>query len=120
MQYIYYNLIITFFIVRNSYTITFFATRFGTDDLAHRILTLLQMMGAAAIAVNVTHGLGETSAGFALYAAIRSFLVIEYIHIGRRIPLTRPLTEKYLIGFALSAAIWVVSLFVPPPLRFIL
>ncbi len=26
---------------------TFFATRFGTDDLAHRILTLLQMMGAA-------------------------------------------------------------------------
>jgi low temperature requirement protein LtrA len=52
MYYIYYNL-----------TITFFATRFGTDDLAHRILTLLQMMGAAAMAVNVTHGLGETSAG---------------------------------------------------------
>ena len=25
---------------------TFFATRFGTDDLAHRILTLLQMMAA--------------------------------------------------------------------------
>ena len=43
---------------------TFFASRFGTDDLAHRILTLLQMMGAAAMAVNVTHGLGETSAGF--------------------------------------------------------
>jgi low temperature requirement protein LtrA len=63
MHYIYYNLTITFFIVRNSYTITFFATRFGTDDLAHRILTLLQMMGAAAMAVNVTHGLGETSAG---------------------------------------------------------
>jgi low temperature requirement protein LtrA len=105
MQYIYYNLTITFFIVRNSYAITFFATRFGTDDLAHRILTLLQMMGAAAMAVNVTHGLGET--GFALYAAIRSLLVIEYIHIGRRIPLTQPLTEKYSIGFAL---------FVPPPL----
>jgi low temperature requirement protein LtrA len=100
---------------------TFFATRFGTDDLAHRILTLLQMMGAAAMAVNVTHGLGETSAGFALsYAAIRSLLVIEYIRIGRRIPLARPFTEKYSIGFASSAAIWVVSAFVPPPLRFIL
>ena len=35
---------------------TFFATRFGTDDLAHRILTLLQMMAAAAMAVNVSHG----------------------------------------------------------------
>jgi low temperature requirement protein LtrA len=100
---------------------TFFASRFGTDDLAHRILTLLQMMGAAAMAVNVTHGLGESSAGFALsYAAIRSLLVIEYIRIGRRIPLARPLTERYSIGFASSAAIWVVSAFVPPPLRFIL
>jgi hypothetical protein len=60
------------------------------------------MMGAAAMAVNVTHGLGETSAGFALsYAAIRSLLVIEYIRIGLRIPLARPFTEKYSIGFAI-------------------
>ncbi len=52
------------------------------------------------MAVNVTHGLGETSAGFALsYAAIRSLLVIEYVRIGRRIPLARPLTEKYIDWF---------------------
>ena len=100
---------------------TLFATRFGTDDLAHRILTLLQMMGAAAMAVNVTHGLGETSAGFALsYAAIRFLLVIEYIRVWYRLPSTRPLTKRYSIGFAVSATIWTVSAFVPPPLRFIL
>lgn len=52
---------------------TFFATRFGTDDLVHRILTLLQMMGAAAMAVNVSHGLGETSAGFALMLQLDLF-----------------------------------------------
>jgi low temperature requirement protein LtrA len=28
---------------------TFFATKFGSDDLAHRIFILLQMMGAAAV-----------------------------------------------------------------------
>lgn len=100
---------------------TFFATRFGTDDLVYRILTLLQMMGAAAMAVNVSHGLGETSAGFALsYAAIRFILVIEYFRIGRRITTARPLTERYLIGFSSSAVLWTVSAFVPPPLRFIL
>jgi low temperature requirement protein LtrA len=100
---------------------TFFATRFGTDDLAHRILTLLQMMGAAAMAVNVSHALGETSAGFALsYAAIRFLLVIEYVRIGRLIPSTRPLTERYSVGFASSVVIWTISAFVPPPLRFIL
>ena len=48
----------------------FYATRFDTDDLGHRILILLQMIGAAALAVNVTDGLGNNSAGFALsYAA---------------------------------------------------
>ena len=49
----------------------FYATRFDTDDLGHRILILLQMIGAAALAVNVSDGLGNDSAGFALsYAAI--------------------------------------------------
>lgn len=100
---------------------TLFATRFGTDDLAHRILTLLQMMGAAAMAVNVSDGLGKTSVGFALsYAAIRFILVIEYLRIRRHITSARPLTERYLIGFGTSAVIWTVSAFVPPPLRFIL
>src|ERR687892_356656 len=100
---------------------TFFATRVGTDDLAHRILTFLQMMAAAAMAVNVSHGLGETSAGFALsYAAIRFILVIEYLRIRRNITVARPLTERYLIGFSSSVVIWTASAFVPPPLRFIL
>ena len=79
------------------------------------------MMGAAAMAVNVTHGLGETSAGFALsYAAIRFLLVIEYTRVWHRIPSTRPLTKRYAIDFAVSATIWTVSAFVPPPQRFIL
>jgi len=79
------------------------------------------MMGAVALAVNVTHGLGETSAGFALsYAAIRFLLVIEYIRVWYRLLSTRPLTKRYSIGFAVSATIWTVSAFVPPPLRFIL
>jgi low temperature requirement protein LtrA len=100
---------------------TFFATRFDTDDLGHRILTLLQMMGAAAMAVNVPAGLGETSAGFALsYAAIRFILVMEYFRVGRHITSARPLIERYLIGFSSSAIIWTVSAFVPPPLRFVL
>jgi len=101
---------------------TFFATRFDTDDLGHRILTLLQMMAAAAMAVNVPDALGKTSAGFALsYAAIRFILVIEYFRVGRHISSARPLTKRYLIGFTSAAVIWTVSAFVPSTsLRFIL
>ena len=61
----------------------FYATRFDTDDLGHRILVLLQMIGAAALAVNVSDALGSGSVGFALsYAAIRIILVLEYVRTG--------------------------------------
>ena len=64
------------------------------------------------MAVNVSHGLGGTSAGFALsYAAIRFLLVIEYVRIGRRIPSTKPLTERYSVGFASQLVLWTVSAF---------
>ena len=61
----------------------FYATRFDTDDLGHRILVLLQTIGAAALAVNVSDALGSGSVGFALsYAAIRIILVLEYVRTG--------------------------------------
>lgn len=60
----------------------FYATRFDTDDLGHRFLTLLQMIGAAALAVNVSDGLGKDSAGFALsYAAFRNRGVLPLLQI---------------------------------------
>jgi low temperature requirement protein LtrA len=100
--------------------VTFYNSRFETDDLGHRLLTLLQMAAAAFMAVNVPDGLGKNSAGFALsYAATRTILVIEYLRIGRHVPSTRPLVTRYSIGFSISAGLWFVSAFVPPPFRFV-
>jgi low temperature requirement protein LtrA len=101
----------------------FYATRFDTDDLGHRILVLLQMVGAAALAVNVSDGLGNNSVGFALsYAAIRIILVLEYIRAGKNnsfSPAT-PLIRLYTRGFLCAAILWIISAFIPPPFRFIL
>ena len=44
--------------------VMFYNSRFETDDLGHRLLTLLQMAAAAFMAVNVPDGLGKNSAGF--------------------------------------------------------
>jgi low temperature requirement protein LtrA len=100
--------------------VTFYNSRFETDDLGHRLLTLLQMAAAAFMAVNVPDGLGKNSTGFALsYAAIRTILVIEYLRTGRHVPSTRPLVTRYSIGFSISAGLWFVSAFVPPPFRFV-
>lgn len=101
--------------------VTFYNTRFETDDLGHRLLTLLQMAAAAFMAVNVIDGLGNNSSGFAIsYAAIRTILVIEYLRTGKRIPAARSLTNLYSKAFLISASIWFVSAFVPPPIRFVL
>src|SRR5438128_8231872 len=60
--------------------VTFYSTRFETDDLKHRLLMLLQIAAAVFMAVNVPDGLGKNSGWFALsYAVIRTILVIEYL-----------------------------------------
>jgi low temperature requirement protein LtrA len=100
--------------------VTFYNTRFETDDLGHRLLTLLQMAAAAFMAVCVSDGLGKYSSGFALsYAATRAILVIEYLRTGRNVPATRPLVKRYSIGFSIAAGLWFVSALVPPPFRFV-
>jgi low temperature requirement protein LtrA len=101
--------------------VTFYNTRFETDDVGHRLLTLLQMAAAAFMAVCVSDDLGKYSSGFALsYAATRAILVIEYLRIGRNIPATRPLVKRYSIGFSISAVLWFISALVPTPFRFVL
>jgi low temperature requirement protein LtrA len=82
----------------------FYANRFDTDDLEHRILVLLQMIGAAFLAVYVSDALGNGSVGFALsYAVIRIILVLEYVRTGisKSFSSATPLIRRYSIGFLL-------------------
>jgi low temperature requirement protein LtrA len=101
--------------------VTFYSTRFATDDLAHRLLMLLQIAATAFMAVSVHDGLGENSIWFALsYAIMRVILVIEYVRTRRHVPDARELTTRYSIGLSIAAGIWLVSVFVPLPFRLFL
>lgn len=98
---------------------TFYANRFDSDDVGHRLLIGIQMLTAAAMAINIHHGLGESSPGFAIsYALGRVVLVIEYVRAGIYIPSARPLTTRYAIGFAIAAFFWLISASIPIPWRF--
>ena len=100
---------------------SFYATRFDTDDLGHRLFIIAQMFAVAAMAVTVHNGLGRSSAGFALsYAAVRFILVGEYLGAHVWVPAARSLTKRFGLGFGLAAAVWLVSAWVPPPFRFYL
>jgi low temperature requirement protein LtrA len=96
---------------------TFFATRFYSDDLGHRLLLLLQMGGAGAMAINISGAFNNNLSGFALsYAFMRLILVIEYVRVFRTIKSSEtanPLVKRYIIGFSIAAIIWLVSAFVP-------
>ncbi|RAM49844.1 MAG: low temperature requirement protein A [Hapalosiphonaceae cyanobacterium JJU2] len=98
---------------------TFYTNRFDIDDIGHRLLIGGQMVAITTLAVNTHYGLGESSIGFALsYAVGRAMLVIEYLRAARHIPVARPLAIRYAQGFAIAAALWLLSAFVPIPLRF--
>ena len=59
---------------------TVFSTRFDTDDVIQRGLTLVQMFAVAAMAANAKDALdSRSSAGFAAaYAVVRFILVAQY------------------------------------------
>ena len=100
--------------------VTFYSTRFETDDLAHRLLMLSQIAAAALMAVSVPDGLGKNSSWFALsYGIMRTILVIEYLRTRKNVPAARELTTRYSIGFSIAAGIWFASIFVPTPVRLI-
>ena len=100
---------------------TFYATLFDTDDIRDRLLTLLQMMIVATLAVNVHHGLSTSSIGFALsYISVRCILIFQFIFAGYHIKEARPLTNWYAVGFSISSVLWLISIFVPTPWRFVL
>lgn len=100
---------------------TFYADRFDTDDLAQRLLTFVQICAVAALAFNVRDAFGATAVGFALsYVAVRAVLVLGYLRAGRSVVAARPLTTRYARGFGLAGALWLLSVAVPPPGRFLL
>jgi low temperature requirement protein LtrA len=98
---------------------TTYVTRFDTDDIVQRVLTLVQIFVVAVMAVNAKDALdSRSSAGFAAaYAVMRLLLVAQYVR-ARSIPESRRLTTGFAAGFGLASICWLVSAVVPAPARF--
>ena len=98
---------------------TMYSTRFDADDAVQRLLTLLQIFAAAAMAANAKAAFdSRDSAGFvAAYAVLRAVLVVQYLR-ARRLKQTRRLTTLYAVGFGLAACLWGIAAIIPAPIRF--
>jgi low temperature requirement protein LtrA len=100
---------------------TLYANRFDTDDAVFRLLTLTAMAGVVAMAAAV-QTIDESGARWFVlgYVLIRLALMAGYVRAWRHVPQARSTARLYLIGHGLGAAIWLVSLAVPAPARYVL
>ena len=98
---------------------TMYSTRFDADDVVQRLLTLLQIFAAAAMAANAKSAFdSRDSAGFgAAYGVLRAVLVVQYLR-ARRLKETRRLTTLYSVGFGVASLLWGVAAILPVPTRF--
>ncbi|MEW5976010.1 MAG: low temperature requirement protein A [Acidobacteriota bacterium] len=98
---------------------TLYSTRFDTDDLVQRSLTLVQMFAVAAMAANARDAFdSRSSAGFgAAYAAMRFILVVQYLR-ACRVAESRRLACHHAAGFGVAALLWLASALIPAPGRY--
>ena len=100
---------------------TTFATRFESDDVVQRLLTVVQVFVVAAMAANARDTLDSRStAGFAAaYAVLRLLLVGQYGR-ARHLPQARALTDRYIAGHGAAALLFLLSSVTPAPWRYAL
>jgi low temperature requirement protein LtrA len=103
---------------------TLYANRFDTDDLIYRLAKSGGMLAIAAVAVNIhdaMEGDGGT-VGFAIgYVALRAFLIALYARARRHVSgPAHTLSDIYIVGYSATTALWLVSIFVPGPARYVL
>jgi len=95
-----------------------FSTRFETNDLVQRGLTMIEMFAVAVMAANARDSLASrSSAGFAAaYAGVRLILLVHYWRAAA-VSAARGLTAAYLTGHGFAAALWLLSALVPLNIR---
>jgi low temperature requirement protein LtrA len=101
--------------------VTFYLTRFPGEDGIQRLLILAAMFGSLIMAVGAPAVFRGASVEFALgYAAVRAALVAMYIRSAVVWPESRSISYFYTAWFSVGAIAWALSVFVPPPWRYVI
>lgn len=98
---------------------TSYATRFDTDDMVQRLLTLAQIFGVGVMAINADEALdSRSSAGFAAaYAALRIVLAVQFLR-ARHAPGAHRFATRTAAATGLGGLVWLASAVTPAPARF--
>ena len=99
---------------------TRFATQFAVDDVLERLLIVAQVFLVAVMAANATGSLSSRdAAGFgAAYGGVRAILALQYLRVAR-LPTTRTVVIRRIVGLFAAAVIWAASALLPAPQRYL-
>src|SRR6185503_7152776 len=93
----------------------------GNNDIRTRVFTFLQMLTVAAMAVFAHNAMGAGSIGFALsYAAFHLILTWLWSRTGVYDSNHLPLSQPYSRTFLITSLLFIVSILIPAPWRFVL
>jgi low temperature requirement protein LtrA len=100
---------------------TIYADRFDTDDVVFRLGILAGMLAILALAMQIPEAAAGHGTGFAVaYVVLRSLMISLYARAYVHVPEARPLIVRYGCGYSLGVALWIVSLAVDAPERYVL
>ncbi|MEH2072754.1 MAG: low temperature requirement protein A [Nostoc sp.] len=100
---------------------SYYADQFDVEHGFYRLIILGVMFGTIVLALTIPEALQDGSAQFAtIYSALRLVIVGLYFQAWRLVPESRELTKRYTLSFAIALVLWLVSIVLPPPIRFIL
>ncbi|MEM7033704.1 MAG: low temperature requirement protein A [Chloroflexota bacterium] len=100
---------------------TFLVNQFVVDDIVHRGLVFIQIMGIATLGVSIAGAFGDLANQFAGgYILIRLILIIQYLRASKHAPTGRPLSDLFAKGYSVAILFWIISLFVPAPAKYAL
>jgi low temperature requirement protein LtrA len=102
---------------------TWYATSFDNDDVPYRVTLFVAMLSILGLAASVG-GIGVDPAavvGFVLaYSLMRLLVAGLFVRAGRSVPAgLRPFVAFYAAGNIIGATIWLSSLLVPAPFRYV-
>jgi len=100
---------------------TLYANRFDHDDVLFRVVKLGSMLAVVGLAAAASDATGKYTTAFVLsYVTLRVLLVLQYARAYRHVEQARTGIRFYLLGTAVGAVLWTVSLAVPGPGRYVL
>ncbi|HEX7669402.1 MAG TPA: low temperature requirement protein A, partial [Polyangiaceae bacterium] len=91
---------------------TFYQNRFFADDLAHRLLVLVKLLGVSALGLAAPRVMQGDTRAFSLgYTVIEVVLALLYGRTRGSVPEARSLTGYYALVHLLNAGVWLVAAF---------